>query len=319
MNPPVTPPSVPPATPKISRPSRFPVVWLVPLLALAIGGWMVFREMRNRGPEIKIHFPNGAGLQAGRTELIHKGVTVGTVRKVALDESLEGVEVTLQLAKDAEAFARAGSEFWIVRPEVSLTGVRGLETLLGGVHLNAQPGTGEVTSEFRGLDRQPAPENTRAGRAFVLRASKLGSLSTGAPVYYREIKVGMVEASRLADDAAEVLIRVRIFKPYIDLVRGDSQFWNAGGATFKASLLGAEFKSTSLEALFSGGIAFATPDGGKNGLAPVAPDGAQFVLHDEADKDWLKWQPRIPISPVDSEPTPAARPSDMTGLPTKGP
>jgi paraquat-inducible protein B len=303
--------------PKITRKSRFPVVWLVPVLALVIGGWMVFRELQRRGSEISIHFPNAPGVEAGKTALVHKGVVVGSVQDVFLEKDLSGVVVKLRLDKDAEAFAHAGSQFWIVRPEVTFSGVRGLETLIAGVQIHGRPGRGPAAKEFTGIERQPATEDRELGRAFVLRASKLGSLSNGAPVYYRELKVGAVETSRLADDATAVLVRIRIYSPYVDLVRINSQFWNAGGAAFKVNLLGAELKSTSLQALFSGGVAFATPD--KDGVAAVAEDGAQFTLHDEMEKDWLKWEPRIPIKALDSEPVAQPRPTDVGAALNKRP
>lgn len=66
-----------PSTPQISRVRKLPLVWIVPLLALAVGGWMVFHELWDRGPEITIEFANGSGVVAGKTTLDHKGVTVG--------------------------------------------------------------------------------------------------------------------------------------------------------------------------------------------------------------------------------------------------
>lgn len=296
-------------SPKILRGHRFPVVWVVPVIALAVGGWMVFREVHRRGAVITIHFPNGSGVEAGRTTLTHKGVAIGTVEEIVLERDLSGVMVKLQLEKTGEAFARTGTQFWIVRPEVTFSGVRGLETLIAGVQINGRPGAGRPTKEFTGLEHRPAPEDKELGRAFLLRANKLGSLSTGAPVYYRELKVGAVETSRLANDATAVLVRIRIYAGYVDLVRTNSVFWNAGGADFKVNLLGAELKSTSLQALFTGGVGFATPD--KDGIAPLAEDGAQFTLHEEMEKDWLKWAPRIPIRPIDSEPTPLPRASEV--------
>ncbi len=299
-----------PASAKVTRASRLPIVWLVPLVALAIGGWLIFRELHSRGTEITIAFTTASGVEAGKTNLVHQGVPVGEVTQVIVKKDLSGAEVTLRLNKEAEAFARADAEFWIVRPEVTFSGVRGLETLIGGVQLNGRPGSGPPAKEFVGREHPPVAEDPSQGRAFLLRADKLGSLSAGAPVYYREVKVGAVETSRLADDATEALIRIRVYTPYIDLVRANTVFWNAGGAAFKVNLLGAQLKSTSLEALFSGGISFATPEG-KDGLAPVAPDGASFALHDEAEKDWLKWKPRIPIKPIDSEPGRQPRASDL--------
>jgi paraquat-inducible protein B len=99
------------------------------------------------------------------------------------------------------------------------------------------------------------------------------------------------------------LIRIRVKTPFVNLVRTNTSFWNAGGVSFKMTLLGAEVKSTSLESLFSGGVAFATPD--SSPLAPIAPDGTLFTLHHEMDKEWLKWRPRIPITPPDEAPEPS--------------
>jgi paraquat-inducible protein B len=211
------------------------------------------------------------------------------------------VLVQLQLHKNATAIASEGAQFWIVQPEIGFSGVRGLETLLTGARINVRPGKGPPATHFKGLHKSPPVENIEEGRAFLLRGDRLGSLSPGAPVYFREIKVGAVETSRLDDDATGVLVRIRVRQPYVNLIRTNTRFWNAGGVSFKMSLLGAELKSTSLESMFTGGIAFATPDSGRE-LAPIAPDGTLFTLHGEAEKDWLKWQPRIPINSPEESP-----------------
>ena len=289
-----------PPSPRVSRMPALPLVWIVPIIALALGGWLVFREFRNRGPEITISFTDGKGVEARKTTLEYRGVAVGTVTAVNLKEDLSGVAVTLRLDKNAAGMAREGAQFWIVHPEIGLTGVRGLETLFTGARIAGRPGKGPEATEFVGLEKAPSLENPDEGRAYVLQSERLGSMSPGAPVFYREVKVGVVETSRLNDDATSVLIRIRVRNPYVNLIRTNTRFWNAGGVSFKLNLLGAEVKSTSLESLFSGGVAFATPDAMP--MAPVAPDNTLFTLHQEMDKDWLKWQPRIAISPPDEAP-----------------
>lgn len=284
--------------PKISRGPNLPLVWIVPIVALLVGGWMVFRQFRDRGPEITIEFADGSGIEADKTQLVYKGVSVGMVHGVNLKENLGGVTVQARLRKNAAALAKEGAQFWVVQPEIGFSGVRGLDTLLSGPRINVRPGTGPETNKFLGLDRSPPVENSSEGRAFTLQGDKLGSLRPGAPVFYREVKVGVVETSRLANDSASVLVRIRIQTPYVDLVRMNTHFWNAGGASIKVSLLGAEVKSTSLESLLIGGVAFSTPDA----VAPIAPDGATFKIHNEADKDWLKWEARIPINPPNEAP-----------------
>jgi paraquat-inducible protein B len=304
-----------PATPKISRSSRIPrlpLVWIVPLIAVAVGAWMVFHELFDHGPEITIEFADGSGVEAGKTVLEYKGVAVGMVKAVELNPDLTRVRVRVVVDKGAAALAAGGGQFWIVHPEFGFSGVHGLDTLLTGARLNVRPGKGPPAKQFTGLDKTPPPENSDKGRSFILEGDRLGSLTTGAPVFYREVKVGEVDTSRLADDATAVLVRIHVEAPYVDLVRTNTRFWNAGGFSFKVGLLGAELKNTSLESLVTGGVAFATPDG--DPLAPAAPDGTVFQLVPEPDKDWLKWTPKITIKSPETVSEPPKEPSVTSAL-----
>lgn len=293
-----------PDTPKISRAPVLPVVWVVPLLALAIGGWMILREYLNHGPEINIEFKDASGVEAGKTLLEYKGVTVGEVQSVELKKSLNAVVVSVRLDKEAAALANEGTQFWIVHPEIDFSGVRGLQTLVTGAYLALQPGTGPPATYFKGIEQPPLAENKDLGRAFILQSDKLGAITAASPVYFREMKVGEVEASQLSDDSTQVLIRIRIYTPYADLVRTNTQFWNASGLSVKLGLFGTEISTTSIESLIVGGVAFATPEGE---LAPPAADNTQFVLHAEVDKDWLTWKPKIPIHTPESIPASPVR------------
>lgn len=281
--------------PKVTRSYRIPLVWVVPLVALALGGWMVAREFKNRGPEITIEFSDGSGVTADKTIIEYKGVAVGAVTSVELKPTLDGVVVHVRLQKTAADLRKAGALFWIVHPEIGLSGIRGLDTLLTGARINVRPGKGQPVSHFVGIERTPPPEIPEEGKTFLLQAEQLGSLTSGAGVFYREMKVGMVETSRLAEDASSVLIRIHIEAPYADLVRTNTRFWNAGGFSFKVGLLGAELKNTSLESLLTGGVSFATPAGEGGAVAAPAAEGTVFQVSPAADKEWLKWSPKIPL------------------------
>jgi paraquat-inducible protein B len=281
--------------PKVSRAPRFPLVWVVPLIALALGGWMVARELKNRGPEITIEFADGSGVAADKTLLEHKGVSIGRVTAVELNPGLDGVIVRVRLDRTAAAIASEGALFWIVHPEIGLSGIRGLDTLLTGPRLNVRPGNGPPTDHFVGLEKTPPPVLSQEGKTFILHSEQLGSLTTGAGVFYRQMKVGAVETSRLADDATGVLIRIRVDAPYANLIRKNTRFWNAGGFSFKVGLLGAELKNTSLESMLSGGVAFATPSGENGTVAPLAAEGTVFQVAADPDKEWAKWAPKIPL------------------------
>jgi paraquat-inducible protein B len=302
-----------PPVPKVSRAPAFPLIWAVPLVAILLGGWMCLRELMHRGPEITIDFSDASGVESGKTVLEYKGVSAGTVENVKLRAGLEGVSIELRLNRDAASLARAGSEFWIVHPEIGFSGVRGLDTIVTGVRINVLPGHGAPARRFTGLDKAPAPDVTDVGRTFILETDRLGSLTSGSPVLFREFKVGSVETSLLSRDSTAVLIRIHVDPPYADLVRTNTRFWNSGGFSFKMSLFGgAELKDTSLESLITGGVSFATPD--DSPLAPPAPSGSRFKLSSEPDKDWLKWSPKIPVKPVESAPEPLPKKSILTDL-----
>jgi paraquat-inducible protein B len=279
-------------TPKESPSRSLSIVWIVPLVALIASGWLIYREFSDTGPLMEIEFENGSGIEAGKTTLVHKGVVVGIVHEVALKPDLDGVTVTVELEAGAKRVAVEGSEFWLVRPEIGLSGVRGLETLLSGARLGVRAGHGKPAKHFVALSRAPRNEGIVPGRNFVLTSPKLGSLHTGSQVYFRETKVGVVEDHRLSDDSTQVEITLRIFEPYDRLVRSDTKFWNSGGISMKLGLLGGRVESNSLESLMAGGVSFATPDV----VAEAAAEGAVFELHDDPEKSWLKWAPKIPLS-----------------------
>jgi len=305
-----------PPPPRISRRPSLPLIWVVPIVALLVAGWMIVRQFHNRGPQITIEFANGAGIEAGKTAVEHKGVAVGTVKEVVLKPDLSGVVVTVQLTKPGAAVARAGSQFWVVHPQVSFSGISGLETLVSGVRLKVRPGRGAPATHFRGMDSAPSLDDPSSGRAFVLRAPKIDGISPGAPVYYRGIKVGIVETTKLADDATAALVRIRVYTAYVNLVRTTSQFWDVSGFAFKLGLSGAELKTSTLRSIIAGGVAFATPEGADLGVPAL--ENTEYVLHGEPAKEWANWQPRIAINPIESTPE-NSRPEPAAGPDTVGP
>jgi paraquat-inducible protein B len=298
--------------PNRSRRFYVPLVWVVPAVAIAVAGWMVYREWQQRGPEIKIHFSDASGLKANQTDLEHKGVSVGIVKSVTLDPDLSGVTVTLQLRKEAAGFAREGSQFWIVQPRIGLSGVSGLETIISGVHLNARPGRGAAAMEFDGLDEPPAPSVEGEGRVYQLLTDNLRTMRPGAPVRYRNFQIGEVETIQLSDSAELVAIRIRVQPAYTALVRQNTLFWNAGGIPINFSLFGGSVETASLSSMLTGAIALATPDM----TAEEAPENTPFRLHAKPEDDWLTWHPRIP--PTESPLVSAQEPEPPLPQPLQG-
>src|SRR5688572_21385168 len=108
---------------------RFSPVWLIPLLALAAAAYLLYQGLSSRGPLITIELPSGEGIAPGDA-VTFRDVRVGEVDSVALSPTLDRVLVRARLARTAAGLAVEGTRFWVVRPEVSLSRVAGLETII---------------------------------------------------------------------------------------------------------------------------------------------------------------------------------------------
>ncbi len=254
---------------------RFPVVWVVPVVAAIVAGYLIYDRVREYGPRITITFKDASGVRAGETPIQYRGVLIGEVTALELSNDHQHVLVKARLRRPAVSVAREGAEFWIVRPEVGIGNITGLGTVITGPQIEVLPGTGKPRTDFVGLDNPPAAFE-RNGLRIVLRSSHLGSLKRGSPIYYRGIEVGAVQRAELGPDATTVNIHVFIGQRYAHLVRAQSKFWNASGVDIRLSLLrGLDVNVESLRSLIAGGIAFATPDGPGD---PPARDGTVFPL-----------------------------------------
>ncbi|MAO20822.1 MAG: paraquat-inducible protein B [Phycisphaerae bacterium] len=287
--------SVPTATIRRRRVSTF---WLVPIIALGVVGYLMWSQtMRERGPMIAIVFDDAGGIEPG-SEIIHRGVAVGVVREMALSGDLQSVSVSAELRPDAAGLAVEGTRFWVVRPEVSLQRIAGLETLVGPQYIALQPGdpAGNRVGSFVALDAPPrtAAADTDALR-LTLRSDRLGNLAPGSPVLYREIPVGVVRDAVLSDDATGVLVTIDIEPRYAPLVHTQTKFWRTAGVGFDFGLFtGLSVEADSLDALLQASISFATPER-ESKRGDRVESGASFELEDGADEDWLEWMPVVEV------------------------
>ncbi|HSA82100.1 MAG TPA: MlaD family protein, partial [Geminicoccaceae bacterium] len=233
--------------------------------------WLGYSTLRDQGPTITITFENAEGLEAEKTKVKYKDVEVGLVEDVAISEDLSQIIVTARMNKKAEPYLTDGTRFWIVRPRVGAAGVSGLGTLLSGAFIEVDPGTGESTRAFEGLEEPPPIRSDVAGRRYELHAARLGSVARGSPVYYRSVQVGQVLGYELAEDQETLVIDIFVAAPHDQLVRDNSRFWNASGIDVSVGAEGVNVAVESLQALLAGGIAFDTPTIGRAG-EPAAAD-----------------------------------------------
>ena len=266
------------------------VMWIIPLLAAAVAGWLIYERMRTYGPEITIQFRDGQGLQVGRTPIKYRGVQIGEVTGVEIASDRQNVLVKARLQRSAASLATEGAVFWIVRPQVGWGNITGLNTVISGPEIQVLEGRGEERRTYF-AGREQAPVVGAPGLKLVLKAERPKSLRPDSPVYYRGVQVGVVQAIELAPNATAADIHVVIWQRFAALVRTGSAFWNSSGAEVSGGVFrGLEVEIDSLRSLVAGGIEFASPE-----KSPPAKAGTAFFLHKDARPEWLAWNPKIPI------------------------
>lgn len=255
---------------------RFPVIWLIPLVALAAAVWLAVVTIRAQGPVISVRFENAEGIEAGTTKVKYKNVDVGVVENVRLLPDLSGVVLRAAMSRDAAPHLRQGTRFWVVKPRLSAGGVSGLGTLVSGAYVEMDPGSGSTQRDFVGLETPPVVRANVAGSEYVLTAERLGSLTPGSPVSYRGLVAGEVLGYELAGDQRSVDIYVFVREPYNRLVRNDTRFWNASGVDLAIGAEGVNVAIDSVQAILTGGVSFDTPLVAMD--RPPAPAGTTFPL-----------------------------------------
>jgi paraquat-inducible protein B len=259
---------------------RISLIWVIPVLTLAIGGWLVWDTYAKRGPKVTITFDQGDGLVAGQSVVKHRDVTLGTVTAVKLTPDMNHVNVTVQMTREATPLINSNTKFWIVTPRFFAGSLSGLGTLLSGPYIDLlpDPAGGKPQTHFVGLQDPPVLQSGVPGRTFLLKASRIGSVTLGAPVFFRDLEVGQVLGWDIGNMAKNVTIHAFVRAPYDAYVHDDSRFWNASGLSINLGAQGVHVEVQSLNSLLLGGVAFSTPD--DSTTAPEAVANHPFPLYD---------------------------------------
>ena len=267
---------------KVQTKRSFSIIWVVPIIALLIGGWLTFKAMSEKGPEITITFETADGLVAGKTAVKFKDVDVGKVTKLELNDDASGVVATVEMTNNASSYLTDKTQFWVVRATVAAGEISGLGTLLSGAYIGCNPSTeGKKQTHYKGLEKPPILTADLPGRHFVLKSKELGSLDLGSPIYYRGIKVGQVVDYDFDETAEAVLFKVFIRDPFHKKVTDNTRFWNASGVDFTMDATGIKMDTQSLVSIMLGGVAFDLPEHAQQG--EQAEEDKDFLLYEDRD------------------------------------
>lgn len=262
------------------RRGRMSAIWVIPIVAVLVAGYLAFRTWSEEGPTITISFESAEGLTAGQTLVKHKNVTMGTLRSIKLSKDLSHVVLRVDMNKEAAPHLTTGTRFWVVMPRLGLSGVSGLDTLVSGAYIEMDPGTGDPTDHFEGLETPPIVRSGIPGKEYLLVTPRLGALAPGSPVFFRDIQVGEVLGYDLDNIETSVTLHVFVRSPFDVHVFEGTHFWNASGVSLTTGPDGFQLQIESLEAVLAGGIAFDTPVLARVG--EPAKDGTLFTLYKDA-------------------------------------
>ncbi len=261
--------------------TRLSVIWLVPLLALAITLGVAWKTYADRGVLIEIDFTDATGIVPGETALKFREVEVGRVETVGFNDDLSSVRIGVRVHKDVAHYIDSEARFWLVRPQVSAQGISRLDTVLSGTFIEGfwdstpkgEPGI------FKGLDQPPVAPDPSKGTWVELRAEDAGGLADGAPVLFRGVTVGRLQNLRLNEFGSGVTIDAFIEAPHDKKLSTTTRFWDTSGFKVSVGAGGVNLDVRSLATLVQGGVEFDTYSTG----GTLVDNGTRFRLYRSAE------------------------------------
>jgi len=272
-----------PSAVAVSKRRKSPqLIWLIPIVAVLIGGWLAVKTILEQGPTITITFKTAEGLEAGKTKIKYKDIDIGDVKSVEFSKDLEHVVVTAELKKAVTSHLVEDVKFWIVKPRISGGQVSGIGTLFSGSYIEMDRGKSSTRREaFEGLEVEPSVTGDVSGRMFVLQGKNLGSHDVGTPVLYRRVRVGKVAFNELNEDGSGITLKIFVESPYDKFVNSNSRFWDVSGIDITADAQGVKINTDGLMAILLGGVAFEAPAGTRT-LPEADPDTVFPLFPDRA-------------------------------------
>ena len=266
------------ARPEVTRGRGISPVWIIPLVALVLGIWMVVHTLMSEGPDVEIRFSTAQGLEEGKTKVKYRNVQVGVVEAVRLSDDREAVLAQVKLDRDVTDMLREDTRFWVVTARLGAGSVSGLDTLLSGAYIEMSPGQGRAGArDFVALERPPLTPRGTEGLRLTLVSEEAHSVSTGDSVLYKGYEVGRVESAEFDPQRQQMRYSLFIDAPFHTLVNSSVRFWDVSGVSVSAGANGIDLRMGSLDTVFFGGVTFGVPPGLPSG-EPVQ-DEAEFRLY----------------------------------------
>ncbi|KZN38620.1 mammalian cell entry protein [Pseudoalteromonas luteoviolacea S2607] len=257
---------------------KFSVIWIVPIIAILITGWMLYQHQSNKGHVIFLKMENADGIIAGKTEVKVRSVQVGIVETLRLQIEQNAVIATIRINKHYDSLLTEDAKFWTVKPRVDETGISGLNTLLSGVYIELLPGESDRSASLFTMQDQPALISPDVdGVRYSLTAANAEVLDVGTGIFFRNYKIGQVESAKFNEKTLEMDYGIFINSPYDELISKNVIFWVNSGIEVDLSTEGIRVSTGSLSKLIKGGISVDYPPAAE--ADELARENTQYKLH----------------------------------------
>ncbi|WP_063703710.1 intermembrane transport protein PqiB [Pseudoalteromonas gelatinilytica] len=264
-------------TAKIKTAPNISAIWIIPVIALLIGAWMLYQYQANKGTTIFIKMPHAEGIVAGKSEIKVRSVKIGQIDHVRLSDKQNSVIARAQIDKHYDDLLTDDAKIWVVKPRIDDTGISGMSTLLSGVYLEFAPGESKKLAEKFELQDEPAliGKDVKGGR-FTLLSYNAEVLDVSTGIYFKDYKIGQIETATFDWKNQAMKYGIFINEPYQNLITLNSIFWVNSGIEIDLSADGINVNTGSLSKLLKGGISVGIPEQQTPG--EVASNGHSFSL-----------------------------------------
>ncbi|TMO71883.1 mammalian cell entry protein [Pseudoalteromonas sp. S3785] len=264
-------------TANVTNKPKISAIWIIPLIALLVGIWMLYQYQANVGPTIYIKMPHAEGIVAGKTEIKVRSVKIGQIDAIRLSDSQDSVIARAQIDRNYNELLTDDAKIWVVKPRIDETGISGMSTLLSGVYLEFSPGESKKLKERFVLQDEPAliGKDVKGGR-FQLLSYNAEVLEVSTGIFFKNYKIGQIETATFDWKNQAMKYGIFINEPYQNLITLNSIFWVNAGIEIDLSADGINISTGSLSKLLKGGISVGLPD--QQAPGDIAQNGHNFSL-----------------------------------------
>jgi paraquat-inducible protein B len=211
--------------------------------------------------KLTLKVPSGQRIP-NKTRLMHRGSEVGSIHQVMDDGKTSTLYIGL--LPEYKYILVPSTQFWLVKAEISLSGLADTDALLGGSYITFDAsGADKLDNKDRAIQtlfslasHSPEKHASSSGLQLKLITEHATAASIGSPISYRGITVGQVDNVTLNADKDQIDFHITVNEEYRHLISAKTRFYNASGINISGGLNQFIVKTESIGAIIRGGISF---------------------------------------------------------------